>query len=221
MSNHIGENIHALRIDKGLSQAEFAALAEVGQTTVSNWEVGISAPRTAAIKSLLEAFPELTADDIWSDERGYARKALRRDAEPSDPALANVPLYGSIAAGKPIEMLPTDDSCAIPRGVHERHPRAFLLKVVGESMNRCLPNGTYALVDPDAEVIDGKIYAVCIGSSDATIKRVRRRKNGIELAPDSYDPSFMSAVFDRGSRTETVTIIGRVVWYCPPPELEL
>lgn len=221
MSNHIGENIRALRVDKGLSQDELATLAGVSQTTVSNWEIGLTAPRAASVNAILEAFPTLTTDDIWSDERGYARKVLRRTAHASESEWVNVPLYGSIAAGKAIEMLPTDDVYAIPRTVHTRHPRAFLLKVVGESMNRCLPNGTYALVDPSSDVIDGKVYAVCIGSSDATIKRVKRRENDIELAPDSYDPSFISAVFDRASQTETVSIIGRVVWYCLPPNFEL
>lgn len=221
MNNHIGDNIHALRIDKGLSQGELAAVAGVRQTTVSNWETGLTAPRTASVNAILEAFSDLSADDIWSDERGYARKVLQRTADTPGSSWVNVPLFGSIAAGQAIEMLPTDDAYAIPRSVHDKHPRAFLLKVVGESMNRCLPNGTYALVDPAADVIDGKVYAVCIGSSDATIKRIRRRANGVELAPDSYDPSFISAVFDRASQAETVSIIGRVVWYCLPPDFEL
>ena len=221
MSDHIGENIHALRVDKGLSQDELAAVAGVSQTTVSNWEIGLTAPRASSVNAILEAFSDLTADDIWSDETGYARKVLRRNADTPGSSWVNVPLYGSIAAGKAIEMLPIDDVYAIPRSVHNRYPRAFLLKVVGESMNRCLPNGTYALVDPTAEVIDGKVYAVCIGSSDATVKRVKLRESGIELAPDSYDPSFISAVFDRASQTETVSIIGRVVWYCLPPDFEL
>lgn len=220
MNNYIGNNIYALRIDKGLSQEQLAAAAGVSQTAVSSWEVGGSIPRTKNLQTLLATFPDLSLDDILSDETGYAKKALRRDAASS---LVEVPLYGSISAGKPVEMLAHDDTYAIPRSVRAKHPHAFLLKVTGESMNRCLPNGTYALVDPIADLIDGKIYAVCIGSSNATIKRVRRRgMHGIELAPDSYDPSFISAVFDRDSETtDTVTIIGRVVWYCLPPDFDL
>ena len=118
---------------------------------------------------------------------------------PTSDGFIEVPLYGSIAAGTPIEMLPTDDMHPIPVIVRDKYPDAFLLKVRGESMNRVLPNGCYALIDPAKTVErDGKPYAVCVNGYDATIKRVRKLANGYELAPDSNDPTYRAQVYDYG-----------------------
>ena len=90
-------------------------------------------------------------------------------------------------------------------------------------MNRVLPNGSLALVDPDMrEVVSGMVYAVCVNGYDATVKRVRRLENGVELVPDSTDPTFHPVVYDSTvPDTETITIIGRVVWYTVPFDFEL
>ena len=64
----------------------------------------------------------------------------------------DVPLFGTIDAGMSIEIAAIEDAFPIPVRVHEKYPDAFLLKVVGESMNKILPNGCYALVDPCKDV---------------------------------------------------------------------
>lgn len=217
MKNYIGKNIQALRLDKGLSQGQLGEIAGVVQTTVSSWECGSSEPRSSNIKRIVDYFPELELDDIYSEEMGYAHSVLVQAK-----SLSRIPLYGSIAAGNANEMIPVKETHVIPPRVHKKYPRGFLLKVKGESMNRALPDGCYALVNPTKEVIDGKIYAVCIGTSEATIKRVHLLNNGIELQPYSSDPTFKARVFDYDDEDEeTVTIIGRVVWYTMPDDYEL
>lgn len=140
----------------------------------------------------------------------------------SDGSYIDVCLYGSIAAGTPIEMHEADGTHPVPRGVIDRYPDAFLLRVEGNSMNRVLPNGSFALIDPCDEVTaDNKPHAVCVNGYSATIKRVRKLANGFELAPDSIDPTYKPVVYDYGVEgTETITVIGRVVWYCVPFDWE-
>ena len=130
----------------------------------------------------------------------------------------DVPLLGSIAAGTPMEMIETEESHPVPAKVMEQYPDAKLLKVKGNSMNRILPDGCYALVDPCNEVErDNQPYAVCVNGHDATIKRVHKLENGFELVPDSTDPTFKSQLFDYGEpNTETITVIGRVVYHVLP-----
>lgn len=216
MQNYIGDNINAFRTDRGLSQEELAKIAGVRQSAVSLWECGEATPRRSNINKLLKAFPELSADDIYSKDTGYARKVLR------EPAGVEVPLYGSVAAGQALEMLPVLDSVLLKTSIRKRYPKAFFLKVKGESMNRAIPNGCYVLINPEETAIDGKIYAVCIGSSEATLKRVHLLNNGIELQPYSTDPTFKPQLFDYNeANEETITIIGRAVWFCSPPGMEL
>lgn len=160
-------------------------------------------------------YRELNID--WDTARLDDFRGLKLKGDTSS-SFYDVPLHGSIAAGSPIEMLPVDDTHPVPMAVHEMYPDAFLLSVRGESMNRILPNGSMALVDPCEEVErDMEPYAVCVNGFDATVKRVRRLANGFELVPDSTDPTFKPAVYDYGIEgTDTVTVIGRVVWYCIP-----
>ena len=135
-----------------------------------------------------------------------------------DQDFYDAPLYGSIAAGTPIEMIPVSETHPIPAPLHEMYPESFLLTVKGESMNRILPNGSYALVNPCLTVEHpGKPYAVCVNGFEATIKRVKPLNNGYELVPDSTDPTFKPVVYDYSvPGTEQISIIGLVVWYCIP-----
>ena len=231
MKNFIGNNIHALRIHKGLSQEQFAKMAGASQSAVSAWECGTSTPRQTNIQHILDAVPELTSDDLLSADSGYAQKVLTGNNHPNTHAkapltsrgLAAVPLFGSIAAGNPIDMLTSDERYTIPREIYEKHPQAFLLKVEGESMNRVIPNGSYALIDPAlCDIHDKRVYAVSIDNNAATIKRIRKLNNGVELRPDSNDPTYKPLVFDYAEdNPHTLSILGQVVWYTIPYGFEL
>ena len=218
MDNFIGNNIYSLRVHFGLSQEELAKGIGVTQATVSAWECGQSTPRKANALKIMAALPGITFDDIMSEDRGFASKSTTEsDRKSEQSAWIEVPLYGSIAAGRPIEMHQIEDRFVVPQVLTDRYPNAFLLKVVGESMNNLIPNGAYALVNPTDDAIDGKVYAVAVNGYDATIKRVRHLANGIELVPDSTDPTIRPLVFDYADpEAETVTVIGEVVWYVVP-----
>ena len=207
----LASNVKRLRTDAGMTQAELAKLIGVTRASVTQWETGWSQPRMGALEKLAKTFGVSISELIGEGA-----------AKPSS-SMVDVPLFGRIAAGMPIEMDAVDDTQPVPVKVHERHPDAFLLRVEGESMNRVLPNGCFALVDPCDEVgRDGGAYAVCVNGYDATIKRVRRLANGFELAPDSIDPTFKPKVYDYGvDGTDKVTVIGRVVYYVLPVDWEI
>lgn len=149
-------------------------------------------------------------------------QCLKLKVATPDTNMVDVPLYGAIAAGTPIEMTPVENTQPIPAKVHELHPNAFLLKVEGNSMNRVLPNGSYALIDPCKTVErDGAPYAVCVNGYDATIKRVRKLNNGFQLVPDSTDPTYETKTYNYNEPgTQTITVIGRVVYYVLPFDWE-
>ncbi len=130
----------------------------------------------------------------------------------------DVPFFGGIAAGQPIEPTEAESTFPIPATLHEMYPNAFMLRVVGTSMNRVLPDGYYVLIDPcDVAETSGQLYAVAVGDDTATIKHVRVLSNGLELRPDSDDPTHHPIVFDYADpNAQPVRVIGRVVWHCPP-----
>lgn len=181
-------------------------------STITSWETARTEPDADTMIQLCILFGADVSDFYYkSPEYEIATES------DESPAWVEVPLYGSIAAGTPIEMETVENTFIIPAELRKRYPRAFLLKVEGESMNKKLPNGSYALIDPTDEVLDGNAYAVCVNGHDATIKRVRKLENGFELMPDSTDPTIKSVVYDYGEEgTEQITVIGEVVWYCVP-----
>ena len=200
------------RIAKGWSQQDLAERLGTTQQTIQRYESGARDIKSSVLVSLSRVLG-VTISYLLGME----------NASIPNNSTVDVPLYGSIAAGTPIEMISSESSQPVPIEVQCRYPSAFLLRVRGESMNRVLPNGCFALIDPEQrEPVNCKAYAVCVNGYDATIKRVRRLRNGFELAPDSLDPTYKPTVYDYAEPgTDTVTIIGRVVYYVLPFDWEV
>lgn len=197
------------RVAKGWSQQQLADAIGATQQTIQRYESGARDIKSSVIIKLSEALG-VTISYLLGLETSTTSHA--------DADMTEVPLYGAIAAGTPIEMLTVDGSYPIPSHVRKKYPDSYLLKVEGESMNRVLPNGCYALVDPRQTAdCNGAPYAVCVNGYDATIKRVRKLNNGFELVPDSNDPTYEKRTYNFNEPdTETVTVIGRVVYYVLP-----
>lgn len=196
------------RVAKGWSQQQLADAIGATQQSIQRYESGARDIKTSVILKLSAALG-VTVSYLLG---------MENDKLEDSPSFVSVPLYGSIAAGTPIEMHAVDSSHPVPTKIRERYPDAFLLKVEGDSMNRILPNGCYALVDPRQTAdCNGAPYAVCVNGYDATIKRVRKLNNGFELVPDSNDPTYEKRTYNFNEPdTETVTVIGRVVYYVLP-----
>lgn len=194
------------------SKSAFANKVGVSRAAVTNWTSGYNAPDIETVAKIANAY-SVPLSDILDDKLTESSTSYAYVNLDSDTRWVNVPLCGSIAAGKPIEMESVQDTFTIPYSLHKKYPDAFLLQVDGESMNRKLPNGSYALINPTEEVINGRAYAICVNGYDATIKRVKQLENGFELSPDSTDPTIKSRIYDYNEEgTETITVIGEVVW---------
>lgn len=208
--DNVQRSIEAL-VDLEGSKAAFAKRVGVTRSAVTNWTAGSNAPDIETIARIANIYC------VELSKMLDGTVSIPKDTQTQASEWVDVPLYGSIAAGKPIEMLQIEDTFTIPGKLRDRFPDSFLLKVVGESMNRIIPNGSYALINPTNEAKDGRAYAVAVNGYDATIKRVHHLDNGIELVPDSTDPTIRPMVFDYADPdAETVTVIGEVVWYVVP-----
>lgn len=203
----MAKQLKAFRANSGLSAKEVGDAVGKSEKTIYAWESERGQPDADILIALCRLYG-VRISDFYSDS------SLSEDGS----AFVDVPLYGSIAAGTPIEMIAVDDYHPIPAPMHDRYPDAFLLRVDGESMNRILPNGCYALVNPcDEADKDNDPYAVCVNGFDATIKRVKKLANGFQLVPDSTDPTYPVQTFNYNEPgTETITVIGKVVWYVIP-----
>ena len=222
MDNVVGNNVNALRIDRELSQKQLAGMLGVSRTTVSNWECGKSLPHRNNLERFEEALG-VTFDEVMSEQNGYHARLKRRHPHggvlrPScERARATAPVLGSIAAGRPDEMIERADPFPVPTVLKQRYPRSFYLTVRGNSMNRTLPDGCLALVDrAQVEPNPYDAFALQVGDDDATIKRVRAVEGGVVLVPDSHDDSCAPLFYAHGATTAQIRILGKVVWVTTP-----
>ena len=140
------EAVRRLIKEKYESIPKFAKVIDTAPTTIYNaLERGLANTRTELTDKI---YRELNID--WETARlDSDYRALKLKGQTSSQFF-DCNLYGSIAAGTPIEMIEVNETHPIPTEIHDRFPNAFLLKVSGESMNRVIPNGCYVLVDTPA-----------------------------------------------------------------------
>ena len=207
----IPENIDALMAEYDIPASSIARAAGVSEASVSDWRNKGAIPRKQNLERLCKYFG-LTQDDILSDASGFAAKVHGKVGK----GFVSVPLYGSVAAGQPIEMLPVDDMKEAPAKFVNDDPNCYLVRVRGNSMNRFIHDGNYALVSPKyCETNEHDMYLVTVNGDDATIKHVNVLANGVELVPDSYDPTYRPQVYDFNEEdTPPIKVLGKVVWWC-------
>lgn len=117
------------------------------------------------------------------------------------------PVYGRIAAGQPnwaeecIEgRIPID-----PELMNIINPEeCYFLKINGESMNKVIKNGAFALIRKTDWVENGEIAVVLVNGFDATLKKITKQGNLVILEPMSTDPSFTTQVYDKNTEIKVV-----------------
>lgn len=84
----------------------------------------------------------------------------------------------------------------------------FFLRVNGESMNKEIKNGGFALIKKTDFVENGEIAVVLVNGFDATLKKFTKQGDLIILEPMSTDSSFETQVYDKNTE---VKVIGKYI----------
>ncbi len=138
--------------------------------------------------------------------RGDFSAALSGAQLPKEAEAVQLPLYGRIAAGTPIEAL-RDNSTMIevPAAILGRGEH-YALEVEGDSMiNAGILNGDTVLIERADTAENGSIVVALVDNSEATLKRLRRKGDSIALEP--ANPAFETRIFG----PDRVRIQGRLV----------
>ncbi|HSH70407.1 MAG TPA: transcriptional repressor LexA [Deferrisomatales bacterium] len=121
------------------------------------------------------------------EQHGLLRRSwnAKRAIEVVGPKQTNaleLPLLGTVAAGRPIEAVSTDDTLEVPPSMVGGGEN-FVLRVKGDSMvEDGILDGDYVVVRRQQTANNGQTV-VALVDGDATVKRFHRRGNGIELLP--------------------------------------
>jgi repressor LexA len=117
--------------------------------------------------------------------RGDFSGALPGSSVSTESAAVDLPLYGRIAAGTPIEAL-RDQSATIgiPSTLLERNGEHYALEVAGDSMvDAGILDGDTVIIQRCDTAENGSIVVALVDNLEVTLKRLRRRGASIALEP--------------------------------------
>ena len=95
-----------------------------------------------------------------------------------------LPLYGMIAAGRPIEAIATSETLTVPEALLPGRRDHYVLRVQGESMiEEHIEDGDYVVVESRDHAENGEMVVALVDGENVTLKRLYREGSDIRLQP--------------------------------------
>lgn len=194
----IGKRIKEKREILGMSQEDLAQkLGYKNKSSIAKIETGIN----DIVQSKVVEFATVLHTSVaylmgWSDSG--AKKGF------------SINVLGRVAAGIPIEAVENIiDTEEITEDL-AKTGNFFGLQIHGNSMEPRMKEGDVVIVRQQDDAESGDIVIATVNGNEATCKRLRKYRDGIELISNnpSYEPMFFS---NKEIEEKPVRIIGRVV----------
>ncbi|HWW62721.1 MAG TPA: transcriptional repressor LexA [Thermoanaerobaculia bacterium] len=127
--------------------------------------------------SLLEKKGLIRRD--WNQKRGVE---LVDKPEPQESAVRELPLFGYIAAGRPLEVEVSDEMIAVPQHLTTRGDN-FVLKVRGDSMiDDGIMDGDLVVIARRERADNGEMVVANV-NGEVTLKRIYQEGGRVRLQP--------------------------------------
>lgn len=156
----------------------------------------VKAPLTPAPARLAVAKPVPTAPEIRSTNVVHAEFGAPRRPGFLAGVAGNVdlPVYGRIAAGTPIEALADHGTTMDVPSVLLGEGEHYILQVVGDSMIEAgIQDGDWVVIRRSETAESGEIVVALIEDREVTLKRLRRR--GASIALEAANPAYETRIF--------------------------
>ena len=198
--NIMGNRIKALRKGKGLTQTDLGNMLGLKPQAINKYETGIVKNlKQSTIFKLAEIF-DVPPSYIMGSSDLSSIENLRPVGKTK-----KIPILGEIACGKPIYAQENIEGFA---AVEEDVGVDFALKCKGDSMvNAHIFDGDIVYIKKQDDVDNGEIAAIII-EDEATLKRIYKYPNRIELRPEN--PLFPVLNYE-GEDLNHIKIIGKAI----------
>lgn len=211
----VGERIKEIRNKIGMSQVDFADKINVSKQTLYKYEnniiTNIPSDKIEAAAQLGNVTPSYLMgwEPISDEEIGDTFKENMQKPLPKKHGVL-IKVLGRVAAGIPIEAV---EDVIDNEEISETLAKTgdfFALQIHGDSMEPRMCEGDVVIVRQQDDAESGDIVIAMINGDDATCKRLRKYRDGIELISNnpSYEPMFFS---NEDIINKPVKIIGKVV----------
>ena len=203
----VGERIKNLREKLGMSQVDFADKINVSKQTLYKYENNIIANIPSDKIEAVAAIGNVPPAHLmgWDTNVGPIHNGMKQKR----PGVT-INVLGRVAAGTPIEAI--EDIIDTEEITEEMAATGefFGLQINGDSMEPKMSKGDVVIVRQQDDAESGDTVIVTVNGTDATCKRLRKYRDGIELISTnpSYEPMFFS---NEEIENKPVKIIGRVV----------
>ena len=213
-SNDFGKRLRQARIESGLTIKEAARRAGTQMATLWRYEASQREPLAHVVYTLSRVYRR-PMEWFYGDEPSPTAAALielgmtHPDGRPfSVPAETVRPInvIGAISAGGFVESWQDDlGTMDVPASILEDSPKAFALRVTGNSLaSDGIWDGAMVVVDPDAPVEDGKIYAIRREGGEIAARRLFIVGRRFKVVSGDGDVLELTR--------SQVTVIGRIRW---------
>lgn len=208
------ENIKQKRLENSMTLEDLANKVGVSRQTIQRYESGIiSNIPSDKIELMAEALNTTPADLMgWTVQQAETLSSAEYSLNPAlkESVMVSINVLGRVAAGIPIEavqdIIDTEDISVEMAKTGE----FFGLQIHGDSMEPRICEGDVVIVRKQDNAESGDIVIAMINGDDATCKRLRKYRDGIELI--SNNPSYTPMFFSNNDIIEKpVKIIGKVV----------
>ena len=203
-------NLKNLRAMKCISQAKLADVFGFTQQAVGRWEQGQSTPDYNTLVKLSNFF-NVSTDYLLGRSDSPTGSYSADIGSPSKEKTIRIPILRRVAAGNPIgaieEIIGWEE---IPKKL-AAGSTCFALRVCGRSMEPRILAGDTVIIRQQPDVDSGDIAVVLVGGEEATVKRVKKQKDGIILVATNttvYEPHFYS---NQEIKDLPIQILGKVV----------
>ncbi len=150
-------------------------------------EAGLVEPMNRKQRGVRLVSPERLIPNESNLEASNSEALTPELAAPRSDGAGVLPLYGTIAAGRPIEALRAPETVEVPATLRSEKP-CYVLKVQGDSMiDEGILDGDYVVVEHCTQAHNGDIVVALIDGEEATLKRILQRPEEIVLCPSNAD----------------------------------
>lgn len=198
----LARKLRALREEHHLTQEEVAAKIDPPYTAgaVAAWEQGRANPRLAVLYQLASLY-----------QIGIYELLGTAEGETMCGSSAYLPLVSTAHMGDFDPQDEPDRLVEVPASIAERHPNGFVIRGIGDCMNRQLPEDCVLVIDPDLPPRNGEAVMVESEEYQAMVRTYIKGNDTLILSADSYTRDYEDIVIR--PTDSPVKILGVVVWY--------
>ena len=202
--SYTANKIKEYRKLKRMTQKELGEKIGVKHNTVSGYENGTNEPEQDILFKIAAAL-DVSINDLFPETRSDTTNIRRRKKG------VRIPVLGYVVAGIPIEAI---EDIIDYEEIDEELARTgdfFALQVRGESMGPVLYEDDVVIIRKQPTADTGDIAIVLINGDEATIKKIKRERDGVMLI--GYNTSVYEPHFYNNEEIENlpIQILGKVI----------